>query len=173
MNEVVTIDARHAERLRADGEELKKTTGGVDDLTVALVANSPDCVKLLDLSGKLLFMSAAGKCALELTDFDFESIRGSEWAALWPEGVQDTIRMGLSRAKRGSRWTLTAACPTATGKFRVWDITISPLYGGDTMSMEDRSSFNRLLAISRDVTTAWKAGERAHAVIPSSCDEPD
>lgn len=40
----------------------------------------PDCVKVLDLHGRLLYINTTGQCALEIDDF--EQLRGGLWGAV-------------------------------------------------------------------------------------------
>ena len=48
-----------------------------------------DCVKVLDLHGRLLCMNTAGQCALEPDDF--EPLRGHLWEALRPADAQADV----------------------------------------------------------------------------------
>ena len=52
-----------------------------DDFTTRLVEGSPDCIKVLDLDGRLLSMNAGGMKALEICDL--APIIGSLWTEVW------------------------------------------------------------------------------------------
>ena len=46
-------------------------------LSLAMLRNSPDCVKLLNNKGRISFMSENGMCAMEIDDPD--QIAGKTW----------------------------------------------------------------------------------------------
>src|SRR6185312_13402584 len=47
----------------------------------SVFAASGDCIKILDLDGKLIFMTDVAKRIMEVTDFD--AIKGCFWPDLW------------------------------------------------------------------------------------------
>lgn len=105
--------------------------------------NSPDCVKLVDLDGRLLWMNPNGLCALEIDDL--HALKGKQWAELWPEDLQDNIRASLALAEQNGLHFFSAACPTAKGKKRWWDVSVYPV-------LDDAGEPAGYLSISRDVT---------------------
>lgn len=104
---------------------------------------SPDCVKLLDLEGRLLWMNSNGLCAMEIDNFD--SVRLRDWQGLWPEANAGAIKASMDRAVQEGVATFTGYCPTAKGTKRWWDVTVHPAANeqGETIGF---------LSISRDVT---------------------
>ncbi|KQI67357.1 hypothetical protein AN189_15495 [Loktanella sp. 3ANDIMAR09] len=113
-------------------------------LTLSLLASSPDCVKLLNLDGNLIFMSYAGQGAMEIDDVDV--ILGQDWWALWPEAETDRLRDAVQAAAGGETSEFVSFCPTAKGTPRWWAVTVSPVLEAD-------GTVGRVLAVSRDVTT--------------------
>ena len=137
----------------SDAAELEAALGHVDHMAVALMGASPDCIKLLDLDGNLLFMSANGQCAMQIDDFD--ALRGAKWSDLWPEPMQGLVSRSLATPLRGGMSRFVGQCPTARGEMRVWDVMVTPVL--DRAVAADKSPV-RLLSTSRDVTAQYGAG---------------
>lgn len=106
----------------------------------AVFESSPDCVKVLSPEGHLLLMNERGLCTMEIDDF--EAFRGKQWCELWPPEYRTTIEDCLSAARADTITTFQGYCPTARGRFRWWDVTVTPV--------SDASG--RILVVSRDVT---------------------
>lgn len=104
---------------------------------------SPDCVKLLDLEGRLVWMNTNGLCAMEIDNF--ETVAGKEWPKLWPEAAADTISASLSQSVSEGIATFSGFCPTAKGAKRWWDVTVHP-------AADENGKTVGYLSISRDVT---------------------
>lgn len=115
--------------------------------TLALVLEqSPDCVKLLSLDGRLLWMNSNGMHATENDDFCV--IEGQSWTTLWPEGTRDQIESSYIAAAQGHQAHFEAFCPTAKGADRWWDVRVAQVKGSD-------GNPTGFLAISRDITDAY------------------
>jgi PAS domain S-box-containing protein len=114
-----------------------------EEFNRSLMDSTPDCVKVLDLDGRLLHMNTPGLCAMEIEDFG--SVFGQQWAAIWPAEARADIERSVSSAVRGEVYSFRAHCPTADGKSKWWEVTVSPVRdaaGGEVV---------RLLAVSRDI----------------------
>ncbi|MEW6760806.1 MAG: PAS domain-containing protein [Pseudomonadota bacterium] len=99
---------------------------------------SPDCVKLLDGEGRIVAMNHNGLCAMRLGSLD--DVRGRPWIAFWPAASRALIEAAMATARTGGIGRLRAACPTAAGDIKWWDVTVSPVGAGG------------LLATSRDIS---------------------
>ncbi len=109
----------------------------------SVLDSSPDCVKVIDLEGRLVYMNGPGLCIMEIESFaDFQ---GRRWSGLWPEEAREQIVQSISDAKAGHTARFSAFCPTAKGTPRWWDITVSPV-------RDQHGRVTRLLSVSRDVT---------------------
>ena len=75
--------------------------------------NSPDCLKIIDLDGRVLEMNEGG-CRLMEVD-DFADPRGRLWAELWPAANRETIREAVDAARAGRVGRFQGFCPTAKG----------------------------------------------------------
>ena len=114
----------------------------------ALFEAIPDCVKLLDMDGVLLAINRNGLRALEIDDA--ASILAKPWTALWPQPPDPAIGIALEVARAGGTGHFSAACPTARGTPKWWDVMITR-----TAAVDGQET--RLLAISRDITEQVKA----------------
>ena len=120
-------------------------------LAQALLGATSDCVKLLDLEGHLLAMNAPGMCAMEIDSFC--AFDGARWSSLWPLAAQADVEHSVSVAARGQTARFAAACPTAKGRLKHWEVTVAPVPGPGGQP-------DLLVAISRDVTALHQAQER-------------
>jgi PAS domain S-box-containing protein len=127
-----------AERKQAE-ERLQRT----EEFARQIVENSIDCVKVLDLDGRLEFMSPPGQRALGIEDV--EEILGKRWVDFWPAEDQPRAQAALDSALQGNVGSFRGDSATSAGVLRSWDVKISPVRGCD-------GKVERLIAISRDIT---------------------
>lgn len=130
-----------------------------DHLAVALLAASPDCVKLLSTDGSLNFMSHAGLCAMEIADVS--TIQGALWWHLWPATEADKLRNAVDRANAGEHTRFEAYCPTTSGTPKWWDVTVGPLFAPD-------GALTQVLAVSRDITDLRDRTARLESALAQS-----
>ena len=104
-------------------------TGQAQDVLLALVEQSQDCVKILDLAGNLQFMNGFGRQAMGIADFD--SVKGREWALLWPEDARDRVRKAVAGAAGGHSARFEEPCPGAGDTLIWWDVNLSPVTAAD------------------------------------------
>ena len=137
------LDVLHRE-LAGVGNEL--LAGG--DFLRGVLSGSGDCIKILDLDGRLQFMSEGGRRVMEVEDFS--QLQGCPWPDFWAgEGnAQATHAVAEARAGRTTRFRNHAN--TAKGTPRYWDVQVSPIKNRDGV-------VSHLLSISRDITEEWKA----------------
>lgn len=109
----------------------------------ALLDASPDCIKLVELDGSISYMNLNGQCAMDIDDFS--TLRGREWSSFWPGHARTLVRQAVSTATRGESNRFEALCPTAKGKRKWWDVSVSPIF-------DERGQVIRLLSTSRDIT---------------------
>ncbi|MGB1235286.1 MAG: PAS domain-containing protein, partial [Planktomarina sp.] len=94
-------------------------------LSLSLLRNVNDCVKILGTDGRLKFMSENGLCLMELRSL--EPIRGYFWWDLWPDDVQTTLKEAVERAANLEHIKFEAPCPTAKGTPKNWAVTVTPI----------------------------------------------
>lgn len=117
----------------------------------AVAEASPDVMRILELDGTVEFMSARGLQLLEIDSFDRNHRR--LWPELWPAEARPAMREAMEAARQGRVGRFRAFCPTAKGKPRWWDSTVSPV-------RNDKGEVVRLLATSRDVSAEVRRDER-------------
>ena len=130
-------------RDRTTQHEAEERQRASEHLARALFENSGDCVKLIDLDGRLHAMNGPGMCLMEIDNFG--SFAGQEWASLWPEELQPEVRRAADEAKAGEIGRFYGYCPTAKGTPKWWDVQVSPVAGPD-------GAPTMLLSVSRDMT---------------------
>lgn len=114
-----------------------------EEFKTRMIEGSLDCIKVLDLDGRLLSMNEGGLRTLEICDF--APFCNSLWADLWPAESQATVRLAVETAKNGGVGRFVGFCPTALGTPRWWDVAVSAI-------LDRQGRPDRILAISRDIT---------------------
>ncbi|WP_419897562.1 bifunctional diguanylate cyclase/phosphodiesterase [Roseomonas sp. USHLN139] len=125
-----------------------------DELARSVLENSPACIKVLDLSGYLIFMNGPGLALFELDSV--ESVEGFGWRQTLPPEYVAAVQQGARVAARGESVQFTIFCPTARGRPKWWEIAIRPIVGADGLPY-------RLLWISRDITEEKQARAQQEA----------
>lgn len=113
-----------------------------------LFESSSDCVKLLSAAGQVLAMNRNGQAVMEIDEFS--AVSGKHWTTFWPVEWHATVQRAIADALDGGNASFSAACPTAKGTLKWWDVTLTLVGGLDGQPPT-------LLAISRDMTTARQA----------------
>src|SRR3954452_9100770 len=109
-----------------------------------ILESSADCIKVLDLSGRLIFMNGTGLCAMEIDDLD--PFLGKQWTDFLPADEQADFRRAIENACNGQSSRLTALIPTFKNTERWWDIQITPVVDASAGKPQ------RILAIARAIT---------------------
>src|SRR5580692_6399434 len=131
-----------AERALRDAQEFQSR----------LIACSQDCIKMLDLEGRLLWMNEGGMQALEICDLD--PFVNSSWLEFWEGDDAKAVREAVETARKGGTGRFTGYFATTTTKQpRWWDVVVSPI-------RDSEGKPERLLAVSRNVTE-HKRNEKA------------
>jgi two-component sensor histidine kinase len=132
------------EELRAAGDGL----AGNADVLRGVLAGCGDCIKILDLDGRLQFMSEGGKRVMEVDDFS--ALKGCPWPDFWAGVGNADATNAVEAARQGKVARFTGAADTARGNSRYWDVQVSPIFGDDGKP-------SHILSISRDVTSERRA----------------
>lgn len=127
---------------------------GAAPVDSVLFESSPDCVKLMDLDGRIVAMNRNGRCAMEIDDFCL--IAGTLWSALWPHESRALVEASVRAAAAGETGHFAAFCPTARGTPRWWEVVITPI-------TNEHDQVSRLMSVSRDVTDIHIANEQLRA----------
>jgi PAS domain S-box-containing protein len=116
----------------------------------SVLESSGDCVKVLDLAGRLLFMNEAGIGRLEIENCD--KLIGRPWIDLWGHCQTGVVQEAIDAAKRGETGRFRAPANTIKGTQKHWDVQITPI-------RDETGAPKQLLVISRDVSDEHKAEE--------------
>jgi two-component sensor histidine kinase len=124
---------------------------GNDDLLRGVLAGCGDCIKVLDLDGRLQFMSEGGKRVMEVEDFS--ALKGCPWPDLWAGEGNAQAAVAVAAAREGRTSHFRNAANTAKGNPRYWDVQVSPIFG-------EGQKPAYLLSISRDITEEHQLSEK-------------
>jgi PAS domain S-box-containing protein len=131
-------DRQQAEEALRQSEEFKNR----------MLQSSPDCIKVLDLEGRLEYMNTGGMCLMEIDDLS--SYLNAKWVCFWEGEYQQKAQAALMSAKAGEVATFQGYCPTAKGTPKWWEVIVSPIFDG-------AGKVERVLSISRDITDRQQA----------------
>ncbi len=137
--------------------ETEPNQSPADDLQHRLIESSPDCLKVLDLEGRLRSMNSGGMRVLEICDL--APVIGKDWLEFWTGEDRDAARNAVETARRGGIGRFTgffATTQTKTPKW--WDVIVSPI-------LDAEGKPESLLAASRDVTESRRAERLLQAII--------
>lgn len=137
--------------LQLELEDAGPNLFGSNEVLRSVLAASNDCIKILDLEGRLQFMSEGGKRVMEVEDF--APLKGCPWPSFWEgEGNMSAI-LAVSEAKAGRAGHFRGPAKTAKGNERYWDVQVTPIIGSNGKP-------EYLLSVSRDITKE-RAAENA------------
>ena len=133
LSEDIT-ERKQAEQALRDAEEFQRR----------LMACTQDCVKVLDLEGRLLWMNEGGMQALEICDLG--PFVNSSWIQFWQGEDREAAQAAVEAAGKGAIGRFTGYFATTTTKQpRWWDVVVTPIRNAEGKP-------ERLLAVSRDIT---------------------
>ncbi|MCY7293141.1 MAG: PAS domain S-box protein, partial [Ferruginibacter sp.] len=116
-----------------------------------ILESSPDCLKVLDIEGRIQFMNFNGLCQMEIDDFSI--FKNKNWWSLWGIENEALVKASINRALKGENATFTAFCPTAKGTPKWWDVLVSPVG-------KPGEPIHQIISVSRDITEQKKEEQR-------------
>lgn len=116
-----------------------------------IIEQSSDCIKVLDLDGRLLYMNRGGQKTMEIDDFSTCYL--ADWLSFWSGDGLQAAQEALARARQGQEETFEAENLTAKGTLKWWEVTVSPV-------LDAEGQVSHILAVSRD-STERKRSQRA------------
>ena len=105
--------------------------------------DSPDCVKLLNRSGRISFMGEQGLAAMELDSLS--DVVGKQWWDFWPAEQGAVLKQRFEAALTGEVQQFQLMRTMAQGGQQTWTVTLSAVPGLD-------GAVTSVLAVSQDVT---------------------
>ncbi|WP_260983897.1 PAS domain-containing protein [Pseudomonas oryzihabitans] len=123
-----------AEQFKADSAFLR-----------SILAASGDCIKVLDLEGRVAYMNDGGQALMEVSDFN--SIKGCPWPNFWQGENHQEARRALQSAREGKMGRFQGEAQTFQGNAKWWDVQVTPIF-------DEAGQPRRILSVSRDITQA-------------------
>ena len=115
-----------------------------EEFKTRLIAGSNDCIKVLDLEGRLVSMNEGGMQALEICDLD--TVVNSSWVDFWEGEDREAARAAVKAASAGGTGRFTGYFPTRiTKQPKWWDVVVS-------LIRDSKGKAEFLVAVSRDIT---------------------
>ncbi|MFA5238512.1 MAG: PAS domain S-box protein, partial [Phycisphaerae bacterium] len=133
------------ERIRTE-DALRKN----EEFTRRVIESSSDCIKVLDLEGRLLSMSKGGQKILEIDDMAL--YLNCSFIDFWKGKEREDCLEAIAKAKKGRTGVFYGYFETAKGTPKSWEVIVTPIKDSD-------GNINSLLAVSRDITERKKAEE--------------
>ncbi|QKQ76333.1 PAS domain-containing protein [Nostoc sp. TCL240-02] len=113
-----------------------------------ILDSSSDCIKVLSLDGRLLYMNTGGLCLMEIDDLN--CYLNTEWLGFWEGSSRQQAEEALATTKTGEVSIFRGYCPTAKGTPKWWEVVVSPI-------LDASGQLERILLISRDITDRKQA----------------
>ena len=126
-------ERRTAEKSLAESEEFNRT----------ILESSPDCIKVLDLDGRVIYVNPVGRKLLETGDVEARS--KPYWPGVWEGEGREAAEKAYRAALTGESGRFVAFRLTPRGNPKWWDVAVRPIVGA-------KGQPERLLAVLRDVT---------------------
>jgi PAS domain S-box-containing protein len=122
-----------------------------EEFSRRVIQSSADCIKVLDLDARVLFMSEGGMSVMEVDDFG--AVEGACWPDLWHDDEHAKALAAVQEARLGGTGRFQGFAATLRGTPRCWDVVVTPINGPDGQPA-------KLLSVSRDVTATKQAEEQ-------------
>ena len=107
----------------------------------SIIDSSPDCIKVLDLDGRLLSIYNCHRLGIE----DAQPYLNTSWFDFWHGEDRVAACAAVDAAKAGAEGRFVGFFRTPLGEPKWWDVSVAPILNANDQPM-------RLLAVSRDVT---------------------
>jgi PAS domain S-box-containing protein len=116
------------------------TESFLPEIMRTIVESCPDCIKVIDGQGRIVYINPGGIEALDMSDRFV--VLDKRWLDFWNGEYRKRAEEALSAASRGAVGRFRGPCATFSGTSKWWDVAISKLDTGNTY----------FLVVSRDVT---------------------
>jgi len=130
-----------------------RTAADSEEFTRRLLESSDDCIMVVDLQGRLRFMSQAGLRTMEVADF--KSMEGLDWTSLWDPAAEKDASEALEKARIGGIGRFQASGTMTTGIKKWWDVVVTSIQGRNGLPQG-------CLCVSRDMTESRRVQQNLH-----------
>jgi formate hydrogenlyase transcriptional activator len=132
------------DRLSLERAQLNEALRSSEEFKSRLIACSRDCIKVLDLDARLLFMNQGGMQVLEICDLT--PFLNNCWIEFWEGADREKALAAIETARQGGVGRFTGYFETRIHREpRWWDVVVNPIRDAAGTPIQ-------LLAVSRDVT---------------------
>ena len=111
----------------------------------SVLESSPDCIKIIDKTGRIEFMNDNGMSLLEINNIT--EYKEKFWWDMWEHDDKPMIKKSVTKALNQEKVHFQASANTAKGTLKWWDVIVLPL-----RVEEGSNKIERLLTVSRDIT---------------------
>ncbi len=137
---------------RQDEEALRRS----EEFTRRILESNQDCIKVLDLEGRLLYMNDGGQLLMEIDNFD--TVANTKWVEFWQDRQTEDPANAFATAKAGGSANFEGYCNTFKGKQKCWDVMVTPILDAD-------GNVERILSVARDISERkqWEIFQQTQA----------
>jgi PAS domain S-box-containing protein len=119
-----------------------------EELNRRILESSRDCIKVVDLQGRLIYMNDYGQSLMEIDDFS--TVAGSQWLEFWQGSERESAQTALSIALAGGVDRFDGFGATAKGTPKWWEVIVTPILAAD-------GRVSQILSVSRDINDRKQA----------------
>ena len=122
----------------------------------SVLGASTDCIKVLDLDARIIFINSGGRAVMEVPDA--ARIDGVRWPDLWKSPDQAEAVKAVAAARAATPTIFQGYADTFSGNRRYWDVRVTPMLNLDGQT-------DRILVVSRDITYLKRIEEEREQVM--------
>jgi PAS domain S-box-containing protein len=137
-----------ARSLLAGGERAAEERRRAEEFYCRIIESTHDCVKILDLDGRIVYLNPNGQQLLGICDL--ASFLHRPWVDLWEEPWKRMAAQAVEDARAGGKAGFQGFCRTFDGTPKWWDVAVTPIAG-------ITGAVTELLSISRDISAQREA----------------
>jgi PAS domain S-box-containing protein len=107
-----------------------------------------DCIKVLELDGRIRSINAGGVAALEIGAAS--DILDANWPDTWPGDMRKVAERAVADAAGGAAASFAGSTVTPKGTPKLWDVRVTPM-------LDSQGAPTAILVVSRDITELQRA----------------
>jgi PAS domain S-box-containing protein len=147
---LIYATARDITEAKRDDEALRRS----EEFNRSILDSHRDCVKVIDLEGRLLYMNDGGQRLMEIDDFT--TVEGTQWVEFWQGHDAESVGAAIAAAKSGEVGKFEGYCATFKGTPKWWEVVITPI-------RDRQGNVEQILSVARDITERKQAASLLQA----------